>query len=78
MKLTKYFLLKFLLKEWLLCCPYNPIKDTTLSHSHLVSKALDDPSKKYENVILLADFNKESDEKTFNFQNPYHLKNIVK
>ena len=78
MKLSKYFLLKFLLKEWLLCCPYNPNKDTILSHSNLVSKALGDPSKKYENVILLGDFDMEPEEKRLNFLNPYHLKNIVK
>ena len=42
-----------LLKKWLLCYFYNPNKNN-------ISKALDD--LKYDNVILLGDFNIESEE----------------
>ena len=46
---------------------------------HVISKALDDLSKRYDNVILLGDFNNEPEEKHMsNFLNTYHLKNIVK
>ena len=46
---------------------------------HVISKALDDLSKKYDNFILLGDFNNEPEEKNMsNFLNTYHLKNTVK
>ena len=66
-------------KKWLLCCSYNPDKIKILSHLHVISKALDDLSKKYDNFIFLGDFNNEPGEKNMsNFLNTYHLKNIVK
>ena len=50
-----------------------------MSHLHVISKDLDDLSKKYDTFILLCDFNNEPEEKnTLNFVNTYHLKNIVK
>ena len=50
-----------------------------MPHLHLISKALDDLSKKYDNFILLGDLNNEPEGKNMsNFQNTYHLKNIVK
>ena len=62
-------------KKWLRCCSYNPDKNKILSHLHVISKALDDLSKKYDNFILLRDFNKEPEEKNMsNFLNTYHLK----
>ena len=33
-------------KKWLRCCSYNPDKNKILSHLHVISKALDDLSKK--------------------------------
>ena len=47
-----------------------------MSYLHVISKALDDLNKKYDNFILLGDFNNEPEENTF--LNTYHLKNIVK
>ena len=46
----------FLKKEWLFCCSFNPNKNSILSHLHVISRALDDLSKTYDNVILLGDF----------------------
>ena len=58
---------------------YNPDKNKILSHLHVISKALDDLSKKYDNFILLGNFNNEPEENNMsNFLNIYHLKNIVK
>ena len=50
-----------------------------MPHLHVISKALDDLSKKYDNFILLCDFSNEPEEKNMSdFLNTYHLKNIVK
>ena len=50
-----------------------------MPHLHVISKALDDLNKKYENLILLGNFNNEPEDKNVsNFLNTYHLKNIVK
>ena len=50
-------------KKRLLCCSYNPDKNKILSHLHVINKVLDDLSKKYDNFILLGDFNNEPEEK---------------
>ena len=50
-----------------------------MPHLHVISKALDHLSKKYDNFVLLGDFKNEPEEKNMsNFLNTYHLKNIVK
>ena len=50
-----------------------------MSHLYIISKALDDLNKKYDNFILLGDFNNKPEEKNMsNFLNTDHLKNIVK
>ena len=55
------------------------IKIKFWSHLHVISKALDDSSKKYDNVILLGDFNNEPEQKNMsNFFNTYNMKNSVK
>ena len=57
-------------KKWLLCCSYNLDKNKILPHLHVISKALDDLSKKYDNLILLGDFNNEPEAKNMsNFLN---------
>ena len=46
---------------------------------HIISNDVDDLSKKYDNVILLGDFNIEPKETNMsNFLNTYNLKNIFK
>ena len=69
MKFSKDILLKLIWekKNWLLCCSYDPDKNKVLSHSNVISKALDDLSKKYDYVILLGDFNTELEEKNVKF-----------
>ena len=50
-----------------------------MSHLHAIRKALDNLSKKFDRVILLGDYNKESKEKNMsNFLSTYNMKNIVK
>ena len=63
MKLLKDFLLKLIWeKKWLLCCSYNRDKNKILPHLHIITKALDHLSKKYD-FVLLSDFNNEREEK---------------
>ena len=44
-------------KKWLLSCSYNPQKSEIRKHLGAVGKNLDLYSSKYENFILLGDFN---------------------
>ena len=44
-------------KKWLLCCSYNPNKNTIKSHTEILHKGLALYSSKYENFIVLGDFN---------------------
>ena len=71
MKLLKdFFFLKLIgEKNWFLCYSYNPSENNILSHLHVISKALDELSKKY--VILLGYFGNEPEEKSVKF--PKHL-----
>ena len=72
MKLSKKSLLKLIReKMWLLWCSHNPDQSKILSQLHVIGKALDDLSKKYDNFILLGDFNNEPVEKNVKF--PKHL-----
>ena len=50
-------------KKCLFCCSYNPDKNQIVSRLHVISKTLDDLSKKYDNFVLLGNFNNESEEK---------------
>ena len=48
-------------KKWLLCCSYNPNKNTIKSHIEILHKGLALYSSKYENFIVLGDFNVDMD-----------------
>ena len=49
-----------------------------VNHLECIGKELDTLSEKYENVILLGDFNAEMSEDTMQiFCNTYNLKNLV-
>ena len=73
MNLSKDFLLKLIWeKKWLLCCSYNPDKSSILPHLYVISKALDDVSKKYDNFILLSNLNNEPEQKK-DVKFPKHL-----
>ena len=45
------------LNFWLLICSYNPEHSSIESHLDSLSKSIDSPSSKYDNFILLGDFN---------------------
>ena len=65
-------------KKWLLNCSYNPKHSSMESHLDSLSKSIDSPSSKYDNFILLADFNscmKDSPMKTFG--EIYKLRNLI-
>ena len=65
--------------KWLISCSYNPHKANIKSHLQELGKNLDLQSSKYDNFILLGDFNAEPSEKTMNdFLDIYSLKNLVK
>ena len=60
-------------------CSYNPNKNNIKNHLEIISKALDAFSAKYENIILLGDFNVCVDDETMrNFCNSYSLNSFIK
>ena len=44
-------------KKWLINCSYNPHKSNIINHLNIISRSLDIHSTKYENIVLLGDFN---------------------
>ena len=44
-------------KKWLINCSYHPHKSNIGKHLNIVSRSLDALSTKYENIIILRDFN---------------------
>ena len=44
-------------KKWLINCSYNPHKNNIKHHLETISRTLDTFSTKYENILLLGDFN---------------------
>ena len=63
-----YAKLKFRKKKWLFNCSYNPKHNSIESHLDSLSKSTDSLSSKYDNLILLGDFNscmEDSPMKTF-------------
>ena len=66
-------------KKWFINCSYNPNKNNIKNHLEIISKALDAFSTKYENIILLGDFNVCVDDETMgNFCNSYNLNSLIK
>ena len=49
-------------KRWLLSCSYNSHKNNIGTHLEIIGKTLDKLSASYDNIILLGDFNVESEE----------------
>ena len=71
--------LNFRRKKWLVCCSYNPQKSTVSKHLDVIGKNLDLYSSRYENYLLLGDFNSEPTENAMTeFCKVYKLKNLVK
>ena len=44
-------------KKWLINCSYNPQESNIEKHFDIISRSLDALSTKYENIVLLGDFN---------------------
>ena len=66
-------------KKWLLCCSYNPSKNSITNHLVEIGKNNDLFSSKYENFILLGDFNSEPSEQPMSdFCHVYNCQNIIK
>ena len=66
-------------KKWLVICSYNPHKSMIHNHLKSISMQLDEFYKKYENVIIIGDFNSEICEDSKNeFCCLYNLKSLVK
>ena len=66
-------------KKWLLCCSYNPNKNSITNHLVEIGKNNDLFSSKYENFILLGDFNSEPSEQPMSdFCHVYNCQNIIK
>ena len=51
--------LSFNLKKWLLICSYNPHENSIKEHIRVLSCCLDQNIQKYENIILMGDYNAE-------------------
>ena len=66
-------------KKWLLCCSYNPHKNSISNHVDVLRRDYDIHSSSYENFLLLGDFNAEmTDPCLKEFCNLYLLKNLIK
>ena len=80
MKVEGFFIeLNLRRKKWLLCCSYDP-KYSQISHYlKEMGKDLDVLTSKYDNIILMGDFNAEpADTIVSNFCEIYNLKNIIR
>ena len=78
---SEYFFVEINLrkKKWLLCCSYNPHKNSISTHIDFLRRERDLHSSNYENFILLGDFNSEMTDKNLkDFCNLYLLKNLIK
>ena len=51
--------LSFNLRTWLLICSYNPHRNSIKEHMRVLSRCLDQNIQKYENTILMGDYNAE-------------------
>ena len=66
-------------KKWLLCCSYSPNKNAIKSHLEILLKGLTLYPAKYENFIVLGDFNLDMDNSDMSvFCDTYDLKSLIK
>ena len=62
-----------------MCCSYNPKYSQISHHLKEIGKDLDVLTSKYDNTILVGDFNAEpADTAVSNFCEIYNLKNIIR
>ena len=80
MKIAGFFIeLNLRRKKWLLCCSYNPKYSQISHHLKEIGKDLDVLTSKYDNIILMGDFNAEpADTVVSDFCEIYNLKNIIR
>ena len=80
MKIEGFFIeLNLRRKKWLLCCSYNPKYSQISHHLKEIGKDLDVLTSKYDNIILMGDFNAEpADTVVSDFCEIYNLKNIIR
>ena len=75
---TLFIELNFLKKKWLFSCSYNPNKSHILNHLRL-RNSLDLYSAKYENMILIGNFNVSPEDWHMEaFCESFGLKNFIK
>ena len=66
MKIEGFFIeLNLRRKKWLLCCSYNPKYSQISHHLKEIGKDLDVLTTKYDNIILIGDFNVEPTDTRF-------------
>ena len=66
-------------KKWLINCSYNPHKVSIKNHLEIISGTLDIFTTKYENFLLLGDFNACADDETVkSFCICYGLHSLIK
>ena len=71
--------LSFNLKKWLLICSYNPHRNNIKEHIRVLSRCLNQNIQKYENIILMGDYNAEINNASMQeFCESYFLENMVK
>ena len=74
-----YVELNFQNKKWLLNCSYSPKHSSIESHLDSLSKSIDSLSSKYDNFILLGDFNSYMEDSTMRtYAEIYKLQNLIK
>ena len=80
MKIEGFFIeLNLRRKKWLLCCSYNPKYSQISHHLQEIGKDLDGLTSRYENIVLMGDFNAEPTDTTLSdFCEIYNLKNVIK
>ena len=71
--------LNFRKKKWLLCCSYNPNKNTISDHLEILRRNLDLYSAQYENLIMIGDFNSDVNQSCMKaFCESYNLSSLIK
>ena len=65
-------------RKWLFSFSYNPHKNLIVTHLSGIKVVLDVLSSKYENIIIIADFNLEPKESAvIDFCQAYNMKNLI-
>ena len=66
-------------KKWIINCSYNPHKSNIINHINIISRLLDIHSTKYENIVLLGDFNVRADDEAFQtFCKSFSFNSLIK